>query len=157
MSVYIRRTNLNESDELWQIQKRSFLEDLTRYRDEANPANESLERLKQKIEGCLYFTIYLDGRVIGGADVRKRDETHYRLNRIYIEPDFQNKGYGFQAIKLIESQFPKALEWDLDTPHLSFRNHYLYRKIGYKKVGEQKITESLTLFEYVKKTTDNSP
>ena len=150
MLISIKRTKLNEAEELWKIQKRSFEEDLAKYKDKTNPGNESLERLKQKIEKSLYFTIYHDDIIIGGVEVRQRSDTHYRLNRIYIEPSFQNKGFGFQTIKLVEKQFPKALVWDLDTPHLSYKNHHLYEKLGYKRVGEQKVSDSLTLVEYLK-------
>lgn len=150
MSLFIQRTRLEQAKKLWDIQKRAFEDDLRKYKDEMNPAKESLERLKTKIENFLYFTIFLDDKIIGGADIRKKGEGHYRLNRIYIDPDFQNGGLGYKSIKLVEDYFPDATIWDLDTPHLSFRNHHLYEKLGYKKVGEHKISEHLTLFDYIK-------
>lgn len=152
MGISVRRTAAEEAETLWLIQRRAFAPDLEKYNDrDTNPANESLDRLCLKIARCLYFTI-LDGEtIVGGADVRQKDEFHFRLNRIYIDPDCQNRGIGTEAIRLIETQFPSAQEWDLDTPHLSFRNHHLYEKLGYEKVGQIEQTESLTLFLYEKK------
>ena len=53
-------------------------------------------------------------------------------------------------MQLIESEFPEAMEWSLDTPHLNGKNHHFYEKLGYIKVGEHDITEKLRLIDYVK-------
>ena len=150
MSIFIKRTKLDEAEELWEIQKRAFKDDLSKYKDEMNPANETIEILREKINKFTYFTIFLNDKIIGGADIRQKEKSCCRLNRIYIDLDFQNKGFGYQVITLIENYFPSVYVWDLDTPHLSFRNHHLYEKLGYKKVGAHKISEYLTLFDYVK-------
>lgn len=39
-------------------------------------------------------------------------------------------------MKLVEEEFPSAVEWVLDTPHLNIRNHHFYEK--------------LILFDYIK-------
>jgi len=87
---------------------------------------------------------------IGGIDVRRRDERRYRLNRIFIDPARQDLGIGRFCVRRIEELFPEAEEWDLDTPHLSFRNHHLYESLGYVKVGESRQEGSLVLYEYRK-------
>lgn len=115
-----------------------------------NPYHESLERLESKINQFKYFTIYCDDKIIGGADIRRRSENHYRLNRIYIDPSFQNKGLGYQAILLIEKNYKDAKIWDLDTPQYSYGNQHLYEKLGYKKVSEHVVSDKLTLFDYLK-------
>lgn len=154
MPIRIARTKPEEAEILWQLQQRAFFDDIERYHDaEACPASESIERLRAKIEQYFYFTIYDEDTTIGGAAVRKREEGRYRLNRIYIDPGCQNRGYGTRALHLIEAEFPDARQWELDTPHLAFRNHHLYEKLGYHKVGEQKFSDFLTLFEYVKERT----
>ena len=150
VALFIERTKLNEAEILSAIQKRAFFNDMQKYNDKMNPYNETLDRLKEKIDNFIYFSLYLDGKIIGGADIRKRSETHYRLNRIYIDPEYHNRGYGFNAIKLIEAYFPQAKKWDLDTPHLSFANHHLYEKLGYCKISEHKISDRLVLFDYIK-------
>lgn len=151
MPIRIARTRPEEAETLWQIQRRAFFEDIERYHEvEACPASESLERLRAKIEQYFYFTLFDEDTIIGGAAVCKRGETRYRLNRIYIDPGCQNRGYGTAALHLIEAEFPDARHWELDTPHLAFRNHHLYEKLGYQKVEEKRLSDFLILFEYEK-------
>ncbi|HRY72289.1 MAG TPA: GNAT family N-acetyltransferase [Spirochaetia bacterium] len=149
--IEIRRAVRTDAPGLLAIQRACFLPDLEKYGDEAtNPANESLERLERKIEACLYFAVLEEGELIGGIDVRRRDERRYRLNRIFIDPARQDLGIGRFCVRRIEELFPEAEEWDLDTPHLSFRNHHLYESLGYVKVGESRQEGSLVLYEYRK-------
>jgi GNAT superfamily N-acetyltransferase len=61
---------------------------------------------------------------------------HYNLGRIYIDPDYQNKGIGAQTMKFIESAFRDSQKWTLGTPKLAFRNHHFYEKLGYVRIGD---------------------
>ena len=45
-------------------------------------------------------------------------------------------GIGTNAMKFLEMEFPDAKKWTLETPHLSYRNHHFYEKMGFTKVGE---------------------
>ena len=51
-------------------------------------------------------------------------------------PDYENKGIGQEAIRFIESEFPNATVWTLETPEDNKRNHYFYKKAGYTIVKE---------------------
>jgi len=55
------------------------------------------------------------------------------------------------VMQLIENEFPSAIEWHLDTPHLNTRTHHFYEKLGYEKIGEHQVSEKLILFDYMKK------
>ena len=151
MALRIQRTSIEESESLLDIQKKAFYKDWLKYEDPMNPYHEPLDRLKEKIKSFHYFTLYWGDKIIGGVDIRKRSENHYRLNRIYIDPSFQNKGLGYQAILGLEKIYEDAKVWDLDTPQHSYGNQHLYEKLGYKKIGVHKITDKLTLFDYIKK------
>ncbi len=151
MNIKIIRTRLEEVEILLEIQKEAFQPDLELYQDfDSNPAVEPIDRLKLKVERYYYYTIFIDGKIVGGIDIRPLEENHYRLNRIFLHPNFQDKGYGSKIIKIIEDEFPFAKKWSLDTPFKNFRNHHFYEKLGYRKVGEHKVTEKLTLFDYEK-------
>ncbi|MET3658650.1 GNAT family N-acetyltransferase [Sporosarcina psychrophila] len=156
MDITIKRTKEVEAQRLLEIQTEAFAEDLKRYEDyDTNPVNESIERLLRKIEAFFHYTIWLGDEIIGGADVRDLKENKYRLNRIFLSNEYQNKGLGSKIMELIESEFPSAIEWGLDTPYLNTRNHHFYEKLGYKKVGQHQITEKLFLIDYVKKVEKN--
>ena len=68
MSIFIKRTKLDEAEELWEIQKRVFKDDLEKYKDEMNPANETLERLREKINKFTYFTIFINDKIFCTSD-----------------------------------------------------------------------------------------
>ena len=125
---------------------------LKKYEDaETSPVNEPIERLQWKINHYEHFTIWHEQQIIGGIDIRKLENEHYRLNRIFLANAYQNKGLGTKIMQLIENEFPNARSWSLDTPHLNMRNQHFYEKHGYEKVGEHIISDKLILFDYVKK------
>ena len=151
MELIIRRSKTEDAEALLEVQKESFNEDLLKYEDfDTSPANEPIERLIRKINNFYYYTVLLDNEVIGGVDVRKVSDTQCRLNRIFLKVKCHNQGIGTKEIYFIENEFPDVTEWSLDTPFKSYRNHHLYEKIGYKKVGEHRVTDKLVLFDYVK-------
>ena len=151
MNIVIKRTNEVEAPVLLVIQKEAFEEDLRKYEDhDTSPVNEPIERLLRKIELFTHYTIWHNHEIIGGIDVRDLKDNKYRLNRIFISKKYQNKGLGSQIMQLVEAEFPSAVEWVLDTPHLNIRNHHFYEKLGYKKIGQHQINEKLILFDYKK-------
>ncbi|WP_026907280.1 GNAT family N-acetyltransferase [Paucisalibacillus globulus] len=151
MDLIILRTKKEEASKLLVIQKKAFKDDLEKYQDhESSPVNEPIERLRMKIELFFHYTIWLNDEIIGGIDVRDLGDGKYRLNRIFISPDFQGLGLGTRIMQVMESEFSQAKEWSLDTPHLNSKNHHFYEKLGYIKVGEHVITEKLRLVDYVK-------
>jgi GNAT superfamily N-acetyltransferase len=146
------RTHVDEAEELLEIQKKAFADDLKKYQDhESSPVNEPIDSLMKKIESFHHYTIRLNRDIIGGVDIRNLGEGNYRLNRIFLSNEVQGKGFGTKIMELIEMEFPLACEWSLDTPHLSTRNQHFYEKIGYKRVGEHLVSDKLILIDYVKR------
>ena len=60
----------------------------------------------------------------------------YVLVQILILPEYQNKGLAQQAIKKVESLYPDAEYWRLDTIAQEDKLCHLYSKMGYQKTGE---------------------
>lgn len=149
--IFFRKSTLDDIPRLIRIQKAAFHEDLLKYEDfETNPACESFELLKENIEKAYHFTILGEQQyIIGAVDIRGNNERMH-ISKIFVDPEFQNKGVGTYAMQYIESIFPDTKLWTLYTPCLSFRNHYLYEKLGYKKVKETPVNDKLVLFKYEK-------
>lgn len=59
-----------------------------------------------------------------------------RLGCLCLPPKWQGRGYGAQALQLLEAMYPTAKTWMLDTPADSERNRHFYEKAGYRVVGE---------------------
>lgn len=151
MEVTISKTQLYEIDELLNIQKYCFAEDLSMYEDfETSPVTETREKLESNINLFYHFTIYLNNCIVGGVDVRKLDEKRLRLSKLFIAMDHQNKGIGKKILGMIEDKFLPTKNWTLYTPYLNFRNQHFYEKLGYQKIDEVQVTNKLRLFKYEK-------
>lgn len=155
MKIKIQRTTINEAEVLLDIQREAFKEDLDKYQDyDTSPATEAIEKLMRKINNSFHYTVFQENTIIGGIEVRKLSETQFYLNRVYLSPNYQNKGIGAKLMGFVENEFPEASEWTLSTPYMNYRNHYFYEKFGYKKISEHIITEKLILFDYIKHITE---
>ena len=80
-------------------------------------------------------TITVDGAIVGGAFVMAFGEKGI-LGSIFLDPQYQHKGYGKQALLMIEKLYPKVTRWKLDTPSESYGLHKFYESLGYVKTGE---------------------
>ena len=100
------------------------------------PGYDSVEWQLKIMKIGRYYKI-LDGDVIiGGIVIFPHQDGHYELGRIYLLPEYQNRGIGTLAMHFVEFTFPTATRWALDTPCWAIRNHHFYEKEGYLKVGE---------------------
>ena len=75
-----------------------------------------------------------------------------KIECLFISPKYQGKKIGATVMALIEKEYDGLTKWFMLTPYKNYKNHYLYEKLGYKKVGEIKpIKKSeFTLFQYEK-------
>ncbi len=116
------------------------------------PNIEKVSWHRQNIKSGLYYKIIEEGKIVGGIKLFNSGKGHMRLGTIYIDPDYQNKHIGTEAITIIEREFPDINKWSLDTPYKSYRNHHFYEKLGYKKIAEEhpEQNKEFTLFIYEK-------
>jgi RimJ/RimL family protein N-acetyltransferase len=83
-----------------------------------------------------YYKVLVDNRIIGGFIVFDQGNGHYELGRIFIAPDFQNRGIGAQAFEFMWTEFPAARRWTLGTPAWNLRTRHFYKKVGFVEVGQ---------------------
>lgn len=95
-------------------------------------------------------TILDDSVIIGGAFVvgfGKKSE----IGAIFLDPLQQGKGYGKQAMLMIEEMYPKVKSWKLETPADNYGLHRFYESLGYVKSGEKEDAGSgIRGFIYIK-------
>ncbi|MBL4953084.1 GNAT family N-acetyltransferase [Neobacillus sp. OS1-32] len=158
MDIKIARTKMKEAAPLLKIQKQAFQADLKKYRDyDSSPAAESLDFFIYRMGHSLHYTVYLDGKMAGGICLVKISDDHFRLFRVFLSPEFQNKGLGTRILKMLEKQYPEVTKWSLDTPKDHARNRRFYEKFGYQQTGEFKVNNRLTLIEYEKNIRRKPP
>jgi ribosomal protein S18 acetylase RimI-like enzyme len=85
-----------------------------------------------------YFKILLAKKIIGGVIVFIKGKGHYYLGRIFIDPSYHRKGIGTKAMQLVQSEFPLAHKWTLETPPWNSRTKEFYKKQGFQIIGENK-------------------
>lgn len=79
--------------------------------------------------------IYNDQSFIGGATVQTVEKHVYEIFEFFIAVDYQSKGIGKDALKLVENYFKDAKLFRLITPSQVVRNTVFYvNKCGYQIV-----------------------
>jgi ribosomal protein S18 acetylase RimI-like enzyme len=149
MEAIIEKAIPEDALELIEVQNLSFLEDFEKY-GECPSYQEKLEDMINMIKTAIVYKIIVDDKMIGDIIVRKRDDGSYYLRTISIIPSYQSFGIGTKAIKFIEKDNSDGEVWSLITPEGSYRNRHFYEKLGYKKIGERRQSDRLTLIQYQK-------
>lgn len=100
------------------------------------PGYSSIEMTKYMTRELEYFKVLQDKEIIGGIIITISGKNFGRIDRIFIDPNYQGKGTGSRVINLLEEEFPNVRTWDLETSSRQINNHYFYEKVGYKKTYE---------------------
>ena len=165
MSISIKITVPSESEELSQIQKAAFKPLFEKFHDEGNPFLRGSEDILCRLNKFnRYFTILYDGKMVGGIFYRlygKRDPAdeiragEYYLARIYIHPEYQNKGIAREAILRCEKEFPDAKFYYVDFPEEMEKNRKCYQSAGYCDIGERVCMQGAPSLAMFKKTVSD--
>lgn len=122
------------------IMKRAFDEDARRHLGEESggpPGYDNGDFLRKWAldPGSTAYAIYKDNRPIGVVIVWINDNHENYLGNIFVDPDFQDQGFGSLIWQFIEQKYPETRVWRTETPGFSKRNHNFYvNKCGFKIV-----------------------
>lgn len=83
-----------------------------------------------------YYRIVAEEQTVGGMIIFRKRVREYELGRIFIDPDYQNRGIGSQAFQFLWREYPLAKRWTLGTPAWNLRTRHFYRKVGFIELGE---------------------
>ena len=119
--IFLEKADTEDAEAIHRLQVESFQPLLERYQDyDTSPAHEGVDRSRG------------------------------RISPMFILPQFQGKGFGQQAIALLE-ELTNAETWELDTILQEERNCHLYEKMGYRRTGPTKaVNENMTIVHYEK-------
>jgi GNAT superfamily N-acetyltransferase len=82
-----------------------------------------------------YHKIVFGDQIIGGVIVFRKASREYDLGRIFIDPEYQNRGLGTQVMTLLWKAYPLAKRWTLGTPAWNKRTRHFYAKVGFQEIG----------------------
>ncbi len=83
-----------------------------------------------------YYTLVEGGQIIGGMIIFRTAPREYYLGRIFIVPEWQNRGLGKEAMAFLWRQYPLAKRWTLETPLWNARTRHFYASVGLEEIGE---------------------
>ena len=146
--ITIHPTTHDEVSTLIAIQKAAFFPIYERYHDAGNPYLRGEEDILKRLDHPYwrYFTICLDGEIVGGITYKLAGRTDFfdpipegmiYLGRLYIDPRHQCRGIGQTAIALAEREFPDAKMAAVDYPSELMKNRRCYEKAGYRDTGRR--------------------
>jgi ribosomal protein S18 acetylase RimI-like enzyme len=149
MEIRFEKAELTDVEELINIRNSCFYEDYIRY-GECPGYNLSKEKMTEIILTRKLYNVICDNKIVGSISVKDIKEEAYYIGCLCVIPEYENKGIGQATLKFIESEFPSVKVWTLETPADKLRNHYFYKKAGFKIV-RQFMEGTVRLVEFEKK------
>ncbi|MET3558948.1 putative GNAT family N-acyltransferase [Streptococcus rupicaprae] len=141
--MFLKQATFSDLEDIEAIQRESFWPLYEKYQDKDNPYLDSRELIEERFARPTshYYLIEVNNKSVGFLRVQTNaEETECWLGMVAILPQEQQKGYAYQAVRLIESLFTTVKKWTLST--IIQENHLvrLYEKCGYRQTQE---TENL--------------
>ena len=156
--IELKKAEPQDCGQIHAMQMEAFTELLEKYRDtETNPGAESVEKVAMRMaqDTTDYYLILTAGTPIGAARVQRLPEDVCRVSPIFILPAFQGKGYAQEAMQALETLYPQAKTWRLDTIREETKLCHLYEKLGYRQTGREEILQPGMTIVYYEKATAN--
>jgi GNAT superfamily N-acetyltransferase len=146
--IEIKRALLKDAEAITEIKIKAYNKEINTYlgRDGGPPGYDKVKSEIDIITNLIAYKIVLDNKIIGGLFLIPIERNKMRFEDFVIDPMYQNKGYGYKVMQLIEEMHTDIVEWQLSTPVFSVGNQHLYTKFGYKEVSRNDDE-----IEYVKK------
>lgn len=122
------------------IMKRAFDEDAKRHLNEETGGPDGYDNgdfLKNYAlsKESVAYKVSKDDKIIGCIIVWINENNENYLGNMFIDPQFQDKGFGTIFWEFIEKEYPDTTVWRTETPGFSKRNHNFYvNKCGFKIV-----------------------
>ena len=152
----IKQIKNTELIKAFSMQKKCFKLIYEKYYDETSPYKESFSKFVSRTikQNFKMYWIIDNNTKVGQIWVATKNETAI-LARMFVLPNYQNKGYATNAIIDIEKLYSQYNHWWLDTIKQETKNVHLYQKLGYKPNGKEKtINDTMTIIEFEKEKSD---
>lgn len=156
--IELKKAGPQDCGQIHAMQVEAFAELLEKYHDTAtDPAAESLEKVKARMaqDTTDYYLILTAGALIGAARVQRLPEDVCRISPIFILPAFQGRGYAQEAMGALETLYPQAKAWRLDTIGEEAKLCHLYEKLGYRRTGREEVLQPGMTIVYYEKAAAN--
>ncbi|WP_020060330.1 GNAT family N-acetyltransferase [Bacillus sp. 123MFChir2] len=140
-TIKIEKASIIDAKRLTEISEKTFNEEAKKWLPDRGdtidyniqpPGYASIEMTKYMIKALNSFKILYNETIVGGIIVTISGHSFGRIDRIFVDPNYQGKGIGSKVITLIEQEFSNVKTWDLETSSKQINNHFFYEKMGYE-------------------------
>jgi len=147
----ITTATADDLPEILTLQKRCYQENALRYNNpDIPPLRQSFEEIKAEFDRSTFLKATADGKIIGSIRGFCSEGSCF-ICRLFVHPDFQNRGTGRKLLHAIEHHFSGILRFELFTGHKDDKNIALYTKMGYRKFKEELRNNDGMLFFFMEK------
>jgi len=143
--VRLERAVSKDAETLADISKRAFHSDVdvgapkgdddTPDEGGGPPGYDSPDFQARMMKVCHYCKMIFGRRIVGGLIAGRRSPSHYELERIFVDPEYHNRGIATRAFQPVFAMYPDAKIWTLGTPEWNVRTKHFYEKLGFMQVG----------------------
>lgn len=143
--IRIEPADIRDAEVILDLQKLAYQSEARIYNDfSIPPLHQSPGEITAQFADHTFLKAYKEiNNIIGSVQGRIEGDTCF-IGRLIVHPDYQNQGIGTRLMTYIEKLLPSP-RYELFTGHLSARNLYLYKKLGYHEFKRQNVTRRLTL------------
>ncbi|KAF0144202.1 MAG: acetyltransferase N-acetylglutamate synthase [Nitrospirae bacterium] len=154
MAMKLEHANEQDLESILLLQKKAFLGQALIYNDfNLPPLTQTIDDLKNEFRQKAIFKVEQGGRIVASIRCCIKDNVLY-LEKLIVDPDFQNRGIGTKIMTEIEKRYASSVNrFALFTGHKSGKNLHIYNKLGYKKIRRETIRDDLKLI-YMEKAND---
>ncbi len=142
----LRFCEMTEADipALTALMTRAFDDDTLKHRGQAKggpPGYDDGGFFREWVLGykeSVGYSVLLGDALVGCVIVWDMPDGHNLLGTVFVDPAYQDRGLGTRIWQWVETAYPDAKSWRLETPCWATKNHYYYEiKCGFERVGEQ--------------------
>ncbi|MFG6120962.1 GNAT family N-acetyltransferase [Thalassobacillus sp. B23F22_16] len=147
----ITEASVADAPEILAIQKAAYLSEAELYNDyDIQPLKQTVTEVEEDFGDNLILKYTLDGTIVGSVRAHEIDGTCH-IEKLMVDPEFQNRGIAKKLMKEIESRFSDC-RFELFTGGKSTKNISFYEKLGYKGFKTEKLEREETVFIFMEKS-----
>ncbi|AYN42274.1 GNAT family N-acetyltransferase [Streptomyces dangxiongensis] len=139
MSVTISVATGQDAEQIFRLQYLCFQSEAALYGNyRIDPLVQTLESVRQEVDGDCVFVARLGEEVVGSVRGRVTDDGAAAIGKLCVHPRLQGHGIGARLLRAAEAALAGergATRFRLFTGHRSEGNLRLYRRVGYQTVG----------------------
>ncbi len=148
--ISIEKATISDAPEILEIQRAAFWGEATIYDNyEIPPLLQTLESLQSEFNDRTFLKAVLKDKIVGSVKFMVVDN-EVEVDRLIVDPEFQNQGIGTILMNRIEGLVGRNKILKLFTGNKSERNIHVYKKLGYEIYAQSQTPQGVGLLHMKK-------